>query len=1855
TSSATPDEDRTQPTSSATPEEDGTQPTSSATPGEDGTQPTGSATPGEDGTQPTGSATPGEDGTQPTGSATPGEDGTQPTGSATPSEDSTQPTGSATPEEAEQDTGDREADDQQQKQDSEQDQQTDAADNAIDVYAAQATIKSISWGADNHLIQGSNIISLPHITTANHPFDFSIDVSAGGIVGEGGDSSTSTATTDALDQSLAYLKDTVNSSIHAVQVEFSNGYKLSVPLDKPLWDYVTGKEMLYNNIKNAVAASDTRQTSVSMGVSGDGLLQLIKTAIEGLDIPSGTTGKQVREIKNSVDELTLTDEQCRVTINIGSKRNQFDASPYIVDTVHPDNVTINLFDYTLYDWYLSDSMEDDPKAQLVVQGINGVQGSSNQSHGLLFRKSNGVGGTWNQWTGNVGGVTQGLVKNTLGSDGYPVLNLSETFPREANGNYVVSGTVVSTYDPQESLAYLFDPNDQSAGQYRKVYRDVEGLFTINEAGNYYYNSRQNFAEFDASTGSNRFTLYNAPAVEHGQFFPFNTAGEVFKLSNGALVNEGLSSAGSAVVNHYLGLTMEVEFQQPLGGMVSVGHDESHAKPMVYEFSGDDDVWVFIDDVLVADLGGIHDEMKVLIDFSTGEITIERASDPNQNTTITTTIRERFELAGRQNPDMFEGDTLAGNTTHTLKMFYMERGNVDSNLTLSFNLMEPVDNVLVKLDQNGNPVEGASFALYRAELDADGNPIREQSNLVERYKVQSVPISTNLTTNHKGEVVLPSEVDYSAHPYYILRETNIPAGYFSTGDVLLEYDKFQYNKDGTSTGTNLLLGDNRWQTGAYMSFAASVYQAGELNYSTNQPISSERAQSGLVVVVPMMKISTDSSGQWVPLYGSGLAGYHEVDFNATDSTSALTQRQAVLTALLYQIYGSQHAKNDVYRYSAWTLDWSENNSRFQATLTDLPGDAQRYYWANNDVTESDLAASYYFLDLENLQAIFGDLYTKTKDQKLQGIADMIQQAAQQHTAGVEWSQLSEKQVWEAVAKGVADLLEQLEQQDEQAFGLLDVSEFNRIFSSRIYIPNAAPSLTVQKLDQDGNPLAGAQFSLYATQADANGNTNPLGTVVTGSDGTAYFHFGVAATPSASTASVLVQLTGDYLDLYLRETKAPTEEYIINDKVIPVRILQNGRIYADGLKVNDGITVRKGLGELVQTMARYAVPDSVNVTLRDITAGELNAATLDALLKGTVVDASAGQQGDDSILRTGRTLNLHYGLDNALLQYGTHPDPSTGVAPEPYFEADEGVLALEIQQNYLAHANEAVYTSVAAKQDLRDQDIRGLFTGSTTVVVRNRHENSRGNFFIHKTLAFSSAVSEDEQQQYQASYFGFDVKVDVAAAAQDNQWATDGAVYTIRDSSNNVVEQGTVTFKEITQGSNLYNIASVTMGTPAAGSSRIYTDGSSYLIWLKNGETVVVEGVPFRANITAQEVSAAADYTAQDAAVQGLAAYKTSVQVNAQGVVSGTTATGTVEEILNNPQFYFYNYVDKTSSITLEKKLAQGETSTLKFPFEVTLFQPGGGSLLTGNYQYTVHYADGTNNLEGTVTSGKLSVALGHEDKVTIEGLPVGAQYMVEETPMGYRPEGTIDGQSVTLSNNSLTGTVLAQPAQGAAVNQVVFTNTRSASITITKRNGQNELLSGAGFTLYDKDTGAVVRSERYTDLAMRTEIDVSDNAFDQDAMRYTASDGKTYIVHTVDAGGTPKYYYYRWLTDKEKQEFNSNKWTEEQNSKVEAIVEFTELPLTGDYIIRETTVPKGYVQPGEIQVGSLPKETADGSDVWVYDVLYTVTNHEEIKFPVTGLMGIGGLLAAGVTLVGAALVLAISNKRRKSVPGESSQS
>lgn len=109
--------------------------------------------------------------------------------------------------------------------------------------------------------------------------------------------------------------------------------------------------------------------------------------------------------------------------------------------------------------------------------------------------------------------------------------------------------------------------------------------------------------------------------------------------------------------------------------------------MVYEFNGDDDLWVYVDGVLMLDIGGIHDAHSGSINFATGAITYDSVSG--------TTIKEQFRTAGvfpdgspwdySKVSEFFNGNTLKNFTSHNFKMFYMERGAGASNLKMKFNL------------------------------------------------------------------------------------------------------------------------------------------------------------------------------------------------------------------------------------------------------------------------------------------------------------------------------------------------------------------------------------------------------------------------------------------------------------------------------------------------------------------------------------------------------------------------------------------------------------------------------------------------------------------------------------------------------------------------------------------------------------------------------------------------------------------------------------------------------------------------------------------------------------------------------------------------------------------------------------------------------------------------------------------------------------------------------------------------------------------------------------------------------------------------------------------------------------------
>lgn len=118
----------------------------------------------------------------------------------------------------------------------------------------------------------------------------------------------------------------------------------------------------------------------------------------------------------------------------------------------------------------------------------------------------------------------------------------------------------------------------------------------------------------------------------------------------------------------------------------------------------------VDDVLVLDLGGIHSELYGTINFATGQIDMGTAfrvgaegNSVKADPVRTTTIKEMFEAAGKADDVRWNGDTFASSTSHTLKMFYFERGNYDSSLALKFNLQPALYQQIKKIDQNGSSI------------------------------------------------------------------------------------------------------------------------------------------------------------------------------------------------------------------------------------------------------------------------------------------------------------------------------------------------------------------------------------------------------------------------------------------------------------------------------------------------------------------------------------------------------------------------------------------------------------------------------------------------------------------------------------------------------------------------------------------------------------------------------------------------------------------------------------------------------------------------------------------------------------------------------------------------------------------------------------------------------------------------------------------------------------------------------------------------------------------------------------------------------------------------------------------------
>lgn len=561
---------------------------------------------------------------------------------------------------------------------------------------------------------------------------------------------------------------------------------------------------------------------------------------------------------------------------------------HIVPGISPLGTTIHLFDY----WIEGQTAADN--------GINNQQDflskGINNDHALLF--GNGMGdnlnniniGEWNKWTGNATPYP-GIVKSKLGDDGYPRLNLDIPYD-----------TDLTTTDGNQSLDYLFDPEKPADG--KASYPNVKGLLQVDENGYYYYDSSKNYAVY--YPGVNSFVLYDRPGVNNGgavqgfgNFFPFNAVTEGPGTSDGLM---STVSSTDASINHYFGVHMSTRFIQLNGGLTTAG------EPVTYEFSGDDDVWVFIDGVLVADLGGIHDAASVEIDFSTGKITINGA---DQVETLGELLKTGF-------------DTLADNTQHTLDFFYLERGNVDSHMMLKYNLVTQPESSLIKIDQLGDPVAGAEFSLYAAN-DLDNEIATGTTDREGRFIFLDPKDLTPLTIQELYDLYGKQTNNL------IVKETCTPAGYRTIDQVELYFCE-------SIRGEVLLLSNSIWDKGAYAMPKVTVAASKAIALlGTETPKEIQLTSDPLMFAVVYQKQGKDD---WRPVYGDPIHGWHV----EPDSTWASVLRAAKANPYVFQL----------------TSDGS-----YQVAIENLPGDIETYYYICGEAEKAKYTVAYYYTKAKNL--------------------------------------------------------------------------------------------------------------------------------------------------------------------------------------------------------------------------------------------------------------------------------------------------------------------------------------------------------------------------------------------------------------------------------------------------------------------------------------------------------------------------------------------------------------------------------------------------------------------------------------------------------------------------------------------------------------------------------------------------------------------------------------------------------------------------------------------------------------------------------------------------------------------------
>ena len=301
---------------------------------------------------------------------------------------------------------------------------------------------------------------------------------------------------------------------------------------------------------------------------------------------------------------------------------------------------------------------------------------SNNQNGFMSTNNSTLDNTGNSQD-HTYAAAQGLVADSLKN--------KELMTKTENGGEVLQ--------PHFNEQFLTGENSKHTAL-AKVYKNVSFPFTkvkVDNDGNksdsgveyWYFDSADTTLAMRKDTASQNYYLENVNN-ERNWSMNVNSASKTEGVANpyGFFpFNETSTSCKASRYNYGFGTKLEFKFRLTKDGTV-VGTD-GQKNPIKFNFSGDDDVWVYVDGKLALDVGGAHGKVTGQIDFN-GDTTTKKAKVSQAKVSLGSdksgsNVESTFEIKGTNTSE------------HTLTMFYMERGMWESNMKVSFNF--PQENKL----------------------------------------------------------------------------------------------------------------------------------------------------------------------------------------------------------------------------------------------------------------------------------------------------------------------------------------------------------------------------------------------------------------------------------------------------------------------------------------------------------------------------------------------------------------------------------------------------------------------------------------------------------------------------------------------------------------------------------------------------------------------------------------------------------------------------------------------------------------------------------------------------------------------------------------------------------------------------------------------------------------------------------------------------------------------------------------------------------------------------------------------------------------------------------------------------------